>query len=139
MSSASIESAGSSVVNNEKTTTSAAKNSLLDKDAFLKILVTQLANQDPLEPLDQSEFISQMAQFTQVEQTANMEDRLESLGQYMKFSSASLINSNISYADEEDLVEKTGTVRSVIFEADETKVRLDSGLEISADRITGLL
>jgi len=139
MSSASIESAGSSVVNNENTTTSAAKNSLLDKDAFLKILVTQLANQDPLEPLDQSEFISQMAQFTQVEQTANMEDRLESLGQYMKFSSSSLINSNISYADEEDLVEKTGTVRSVIFEADETKVRLDSGLEISADRITGLL
>ncbi len=139
MSSASIESAGSSVVNNENTTTNAAKNSLLDKDAFLKILVTQLANQDPLEPLDQSEFISQMAQFTQVEQTANMEDRLESLGQYMKFSSSSLINSNISYADEEDLVEKTGTVRSVIFEADETKVRLDSGLEISADRITGLL
>jgi len=139
MSSASIESAGSSVFNNENTTTNAAKNSLLDKDAFLKILVTQLANQDPLEPLDQSEFISQMAQFTQVEQTANMEDRLESLGQYMKFSSSSLINSNISYADEEDLVEKTGTVRSVIFEADETKVRLDSGLEISADRITGLL
>ncbi len=139
MSSASIESAGSSIVNNEKTTTSAAKNSLLDKDAFLKILVTQLANQDPLEPLDQSEFISQMAQFTQVEQTANMEDRLESLGQYMKFSASSLINSNISYADEEDLIEKTGTVRSVIFEADETKVRLDSGLEISADRITGLL
>ena len=42
---------------------------LLDQDDFFKILVTQLANQDPMEPLKDAEFIGQMAQFTSLEQT----------------------------------------------------------------------
>jgi len=114
-------------------------NSLLGKDAFLKILVTQLANQDPLEPLDQSQFITQMAQFTQVEQTANIEDKIESLGQYMKFSVSSLVNSTVTYSDVEDGSEKTGTVESVIFEADKVKVRMKDGLEIPLERVISLV
>lgn len=114
----------------------AASNSLLGKDAFLQILVTELANQDPLEPLDQSEFITQMAQFSQVEQIANIEDNLESLGQFMKFSSSSIIGSDITYADPEDESVRTGTVQSVIFDADNIMVKTGDGVEISLDRIT---
>lgn len=114
----------------------AASNGLLDKDAFLQILVTELANQDPLEPLDQSEFITQMAQFSQVEQIANIEDNLESLGQFMKFSSSSMIGADITYADPEDESIRTGTVQSVIFEADNIMVKTGDGVEISLDRIT---
>ena len=36
----------------------------LDKDSFLKLLVTQLQNQNPLEPMENTEFIGQMAQFS---------------------------------------------------------------------------
>lgn len=43
----------------------------LDKDAFLNLLVTQLRNQNPLEPMDNTEFISQMAQFSALEQAQN--------------------------------------------------------------------
>jgi flagellar basal-body rod modification protein FlgD len=44
----------------------------LDKDAFLRILVTQLANQNPLEPADDTEFIAQLAQFSALEQMQSL-------------------------------------------------------------------
>lgn len=46
-------------------------NDGLNKDAFLNLLVTQLRNQNPLEPMDNTEFISQMAQFSALEQAQN--------------------------------------------------------------------
>lgn len=48
------------------------KNQELGKDAFLKLMMTQLAHQDPLQPLDNKEMITQMAQFTSVEQMGAM-------------------------------------------------------------------
>ena len=53
---------------------------VLDKDAFLKMLLTQLQNQDPLNPMDNTEFSAQMAQFSTLEQMSNMNDQLSYLG-----------------------------------------------------------
>lgn len=44
----------------------------LGKDEFLKILITQLRNQDPLNPMEDRDFIAQMAQFSTLEQMQNM-------------------------------------------------------------------
>ncbi len=49
------------------------------QEDFLKILLTQLTYQDPLKPMDNQEFIAQMAQFTSLEQTRQLNDGLESL------------------------------------------------------------
>jgi len=57
--------------------TVAPKGPVLGKDDFLKLLVTQLRNQDPLSPLDGAEFSAQLAQFTSVEQLIEIGAKLE--------------------------------------------------------------
>lgn len=54
------------------TTSTTSSSSDLDKDAFLRLLVTQLQYQDPLDPMDNTEFVSQMAQFSALEQMQNL-------------------------------------------------------------------
>ena len=51
-------------------------NSDLDKDAFLKLMLAQLQNQDPLEPLDGTDYSAQLAQFSSLEQMQNINDTL---------------------------------------------------------------
>lgn len=58
------------------TPTSAVPNPELGKDEFLQMLVAQLRYQDPLEPMQDQEFIAQMAQFSSLEQMTNMNDNL---------------------------------------------------------------
>jgi flagellar basal-body rod modification protein FlgD len=49
----------------------------LGKDDFLKLLVTQLQNQDPMNPTDSTEFVAQLAQFSSLEQMSNVNDNLK--------------------------------------------------------------
>ena len=51
----------------------------LDRDAFLNLLVTQLQNQDPLDPTDSVEFTAQLAQFSSLEQLSSVNDNLKQL------------------------------------------------------------
>ena len=54
-------------------------SSTLGKDDFLNLLVTQLQNQDPLKPMDSTEFTAQLAQFTSLEQLSNINTNLKTL------------------------------------------------------------
>lgn len=76
-----------------------AANGLADNfETFLLLLTAQLKNQDPLEPLDSSEFTSQLVQFTSVEQSIATNKHLESL---VSLSSASSANAAVSYLGKE--------------------------------------
>jgi flagellar hook assembly protein FlgD len=61
------------------TTTQSTSTTSLGKDEFLKILITQLQNQNPLEPLKPEEFLSQLSQLTQVEQLTNIASSIADL------------------------------------------------------------
>lgn len=76
-------------------------NNALDKDAFLRILVTQMKNQNPMEPLKDTEFIGQMAQFSSLEQLTNlnkiMTQFISGQGNSMLSDYADLIGKKVSW------------------------------------------
>jgi flagellar basal-body rod modification protein FlgD len=74
----------------------------MNKDDFLKLFVAQLQNQDPLNPMDSTQFVTQLAQMTQVEQAyntnSNLQNILTSLGDNTYMSSVSFIGKTVSAA-----------------------------------------
>ncbi len=66
-------------VNTSGTTATTSMSSMLGKDAFLKILMTQLKYQDPMDPMKPNEFMGQLSQLTQVEQLTNIAATLEDM------------------------------------------------------------
>ena len=93
--------AGSSALN-PMTAEDANKNQL-GKDAFLKLLTTQLQHQDPLNPMEDSEFMGQMAQFSTLEQITNMATANTAMADNLTFSkSVSLIGRTVTYKGEDE-------------------------------------
>lgn len=80
----------------------------LGKDAFLKLLVAQMQYQDPLEPQDNSEYISQLAQFSQLEELQNLAGTFE-LSQATNLVGKTVIMQTVSSATG-DTSYVTGTV-----------------------------
>lgn len=87
-------------------------NDNLDKDAFLKILTAQLQYQDPMESMDNSEYIAQMAQFAALEQMQSLNENISySIGLQNTQLGASLIGKEVKVV--KDGITITGTVDKV--------------------------
>ena len=71
--------AGTAVVGTAAADATMKQTTGMNKDDFLKLFVTQLQNQDPLNPQDGTQFIQQLAQLTQVEQAYNTNSNLQSM------------------------------------------------------------
>ena len=78
---------------NSNSTTSAATANALGQDEFLTLLISQLQNQDPLDPMKNEEFAVQLAQFSQVEQLIEINDTLANSGS----TGANIASSMASY------------------------------------------
>lgn len=87
--------------------TQSSSGSGMDKDAFLQLLVAQMKYQDPLEPTSNTEYISQYAQFSQVEQMQNM------AGSMTLQRASSLVGENV-IIETENASGKTTTVQGMV-------------------------
>jgi flagellar basal-body rod modification protein FlgD len=87
-----IQNAAGTTATTATSTTSTAKNTL-GKDAFMKMMIAQLQNQDPLNPMDGTAFVAQLAQFSSLEQLQNLNNVMTSLPTYLgNFSNAQMVN-----------------------------------------------
>jgi flagellar basal-body rod modification protein FlgD len=85
----------------------------LDRDDFLKLLVTQLQHQDPTSPVEDKDFIAQMAQFSSLEQITNMSAGFQKLSGLLASSEASqVLGKTVELRDGESLVR--GVVEKVV-------------------------
>ncbi len=106
----------------QSSSSAANQQATLDKDAFMKMLVTQMKNQDPMSPQDNQAFIAQLAQFSSLEQMQQLNQNILGLAVLQQTNalmsqltqSSALIGQNVKYADPNDLThELTGTVDKV--------------------------
>lgn len=137
---------------NYKKPTKQTGNSDLGKDAFLKLLITQLQHQDPTNPMDDREFISQMAQFSSLEQMQNMTKAMESLlasqQQTQLMNYTSFVGKEVKWHELTDKLddkgkpvinEGTGIIKSVKFVDGNAVFELADGKELKPGNISAIL
>ncbi|SHF51655.1 flagellar hook assembly protein FlgD [Ornithinibacillus halophilus] len=110
----------------------------LGRDEFLKILMTQLQNQDPLNPMEDKDFISQMSNFSSLEQLMNISSSIESLVQNQAIAPvvqySNLIGRDVAYHDDEGS-QKVSQVTAVSQQDGQALLKLANGETIPANEI----
>jgi flagellar basal-body rod modification protein FlgD len=105
------------------------KNAELGKDQFLKLFVAQLQHQDPMNPMQDQDFMGQMASFSTLEQVTNLASANASMATNLSLSqSVGLIGRTVSWTDAAK-VTHSGVVEKVNQSADGKPVLTVSGTE----------
>ena len=129
--------------------------SSLGKDDFLKILIAQLQHQDPLNPMEDREFISQMANFSSLEQMVNMSNMMGKFIESQTSTSEKLVSTldalqrlmqqqaTPSLAQYSEWIgktvtwdEKSGVVQAVVQKGTDIWLELEQGETVLASRVT---
>ena len=116
----------------------ASASAAMGKNEFLGLLVTQLANQDPLNPMDNQQFAAQLAQFSSLEQMSNIQQTLEQglsadqalAGALQGGMAADLIGRRVTVLD--DRLELDGQGATLRWEAESTPARVTAEVLDSA-------
>jgi len=133
-------SAVSATNNNKESQEEMQRATSLGKDDFFELLITQLKNQDPLDPMKNEDFIAQMAQFSSLEQMYNMN---QSMGEFLKVQTlsegATLVGKTVETVNPDDGKIISGKVEKVSFEDDMSFIHLDNGMKVSIDEIRSVI
>jgi len=110
----------------------------MGKESFLKLLVTQLKHQDPTKPMEDKEFIAQMAQFSSLEQISNLNKEIKSLLQSSQSTEAnSLIGKRIDGISALTKKPISGIVSSVLHNGKNISLKVGKD-EVTLDSINSV-
>ncbi len=112
----------------DTTTTTRQTNDSLGKDDFLKLLVAQLQNQDPLAPMSDTDFIAQMAQFSSLEQMQNMNTMMQTT------KATSMIGSLVTWANDNGEL-FSGVATGVQIVNGQPKLMIGADIQIDVDDV----
>ncbi len=138
MSIESIASASSGMYSAAAVEASAGKdNAALDKQAFLRLLITQLSNQDPSSPMDTDSLMTQTTQMASMEALTELSTtQRESFALQMRANAAGLVGREVSYTGA-DGAAATGTATSVTFAGPVPTVTVN-GVEVALDAVSSI-
>lgn len=126
-----------SIISSNQLPAAAGPNKALGKDDFLKLLMLQMQHQDPLEPMDNQQMLSQMAQFSSLEQMSNLNDTFQQASNTGVFMDATrLLGKEVMIIDplrEGETISKM--VKSVSSSTEGPLATLDDGTIISINDI----
>ncbi|MFJ7751934.1 flagellar hook assembly protein FlgD [Peribacillus muralis] len=120
----------------------------LGKDDFLKLLLTQLQNQDPSSPMDNTEFIAQMATFSSLEQMMNLGTKMDeiiginqqnSLMNYNSFVGKEVTWHKLDESDDNLAIEEgKGIVKSIQYKGENVYFILEDGTKLTPANISAM-
>lgn len=115
--SSTIDSLSSLYSANSTTNTSAKKSDGLGESDFLNLLITQLKNQDPLDPMKDTEFIAQLANFSSLQQMTSINTSMSSLLSQQNYTNAAtMIGKQITTSDNQSgVVSKVGIENGTVY------------------------
>lgn len=106
----------------------------IDKIGFLNLLMAQLQNQNPLNPMDNAEFVSQNAQFAQLDQLTELNQSFKQSGQIS--DAANWVGRNVEYYLPGESGTFTGTVDSVSISSEGLSLELNGqSVPISPEQV----
>ncbi|GGK90331.1 flagellar basal-body rod modification protein FlgD [Curtobacterium luteum] len=117
---------------------SSSRSQTMDSEVFMKLLVTQLRNQDPSSPMDTNQMISQQTQLAMMEQITNQTTTAnENFSLQMRIAAANLVGKQVSYTDATTGKSIEGTATAVSYAGSVPTVTV-GGKEVDLDVISGI-
>ena len=111
--------------NNDTNTNTKGTNNLGDFNSFMKILAAELQNQDPTDPVSNTEYVAQLAQVETLSQLQSMSNTITNASAY------DLIGKSVTYQTTDDsgaIGADTGTVQAVVKKDNETYIMVNGGI-----------
>jgi flagellar basal-body rod modification protein FlgD len=126
-----VTSATDSTSKSSSSTSSTTSSTGVDYNTFLQLLVAEMKNQDPTNPMDTSQYMSQFAQLSSVEQAMQTNTKLDALLSSQSLSQADgLIGKTVSFTDSTG-ASFSGKVASVSINSDGSIATLENGTKVA--------
>ncbi|MCK1363664.1 flagellar hook assembly protein FlgD [Bradyrhizobium sp. 40] len=126
-----VTSATDSTSKSSSSTSSTTSSTGVDYNTFLQLLVAEMKNQDPTNPMDTSQYMSQFAQLSSVEQAMQTNTKLDALLSSQSLSQANgLIGKTVSFTDSTG-ASFSGKVASVSINSDGSIATLENGTKVA--------